>query len=53
MIQNFSDTAKAVIRRNYIAIEAYIKKQEKSQSSLTPKGSRKGTTKKPKAHIRK
>ena len=31
MIQNFWDAAKAVLRRKFIAIQAYIKKQEKSQ----------------------
>ena len=30
-VQNFWDAAKAVIRRTYIAIQAYLKKQEKSQ----------------------
>ena len=29
--QNLQDTAKAVLRGNFIAIHAYIKKQEKSQ----------------------
>ena len=42
MIQNLWDTAKAVLRGKFIAIQAYLKKQEKSQvqSNLTPKGSR-------------
>ena len=31
MIQNLWDTAKAVLRGKLIAIQAYIKKQEKSQ----------------------
>ena len=31
MIQNLWDAAKAVQRRKFIAIEAYLKKQEKSQ----------------------
>ena len=31
MIQNLWDAAKAVLRGNFIAIEAYLKKQEKSQ----------------------
>ena len=31
MIQNLWDAAKAVLRGNFIAIQAYIKKQEKSQ----------------------
>ena len=29
--QNLWDTVKAVLRRRYIAIQAYLKKQEKSQ----------------------
>ena len=31
MIQNLWDAAKAVLRRKFIAIQASIKKQEKSQ----------------------
>ena len=31
MIQNLWDAAKAVLRRKLIAIQAYLKKQEKSQ----------------------
>ena len=31
MIQNLWDTAKAVLRGKFIAIQAYLKKQEKSQ----------------------
>ena len=31
MIQNLWDAAKAVLRRKFIAIQAYLKKQEKSQ----------------------
>ena len=30
-IQNLSDAAKAVIREKFIAIQSYLKKQEKSQ----------------------
>ena len=30
-IQNLWDAAKAVLRRRFIAIQAYLKKQEKSQ----------------------
>ena len=30
-IQNLWDTIKAVLRRKFIAIQAYLKKQEKSQ----------------------
>ena len=36
MTQNPCDTAKAVLRGKFIAIQAYLKKQEKSQiSNLT------------------
>ena len=36
MIQNLWDTAKAVLRRKFIAIQSYLRKQEKSQiSNLT------------------
>ena len=31
MIQNFWDASKVVLKMKYIAIEAYLKKQEKSQ----------------------
>ena len=31
MIQNLWDAAKAVLRGKFIAIQAYVKKQEKSQ----------------------
>ena len=31
MIQNLWDAAKAVLRRKFIAIQAHLKKQEKSQ----------------------
>ena len=31
MIQNFWDAAKTVLRRKFIDIQAYLKKQEKSQ----------------------
>ena len=31
MIQNIWDTAKAVLRGKFIAIQAYLEKQEKSQ----------------------
>ena len=42
MIQNLRDAAKAVLRGKFIAIQPYLKKQEKSeiQSNLTPKGTR-------------
>ena len=42
-IQNLQDAAKAVLRGIFIAIQSYLKKQEKSQikqSNLTPKGTR-------------
>ena len=32
MIQNLWDTAKAVLRGKFIAIQVYLKKQEKSQT---------------------
>ena len=31
MIPNLGDTGKAVLRRKFIAIQSYLKKQEKSQ----------------------
>ena len=42
--QNLWDTIKAVLRGKFIAIQAYLKKQEKSQiNNLTaPKATRKG-----------
>ena len=48
MIQNLWDAAKAVLRGKFIAIESYLKKQEKSnkQSNLTPKGTRERRTNK-------
>ena len=33
MIQNLWDAAKAVLRGKFIAIQAYLKKQEKSQTN--------------------
>ena len=33
--QNLWDTVKAVLRRKFIALQAYLKKQEKSQNNLT------------------
>ena len=43
-IQNLWDTVKAVLRGKFIAIQAYLKKQEKSQinNNSTPKATRKG-----------
>ena len=49
-IQMLWDAAKAVLRGKYIATQAYLKKQEKSQiqkSNSTPKETRSRTTKKP------
>ena len=46
--QNLWDAAKAVLRGKFIAIQTYFKKQEKSQSNLTPKGPREGEQTKPK-----
>ena len=43
------DTTKAVLRRKFIAIHAYLKKEEKisnKQPNFTPQGIRKGTTSK-------
>ena len=42
---NLWDAAKAVQRGNFIAIESYLQKQEKSQSNLTPKVTRERRTK--------
>ena len=36
MIQNLWDAAKVVLRGKFIAIQSYLKKQEKSQINLTP-----------------
>jgi len=54
MVQNLWDTVKAILRRKYIAIQAYLKKQEEAQITiyLTPKGTRKSKTK-PKVSRRK
>ena len=49
-IQNLWDAAKAVLRGKFIATQAYLKKQEKSQinkqTNLTPKGTRERRTNK-------
>ena len=49
--QNLWDTVKAVLRGKFIAIQAYLKKQEKSQiNNLTlPKATRKGRNEEPQA----
>ena len=36
MVQNLWEAAKPVLRRKYTAIQAYLKKQEKSQISSLP-----------------
>ena len=48
MIQNLWDAAKAVLRGKFIAIQAYLEKQNISnkQSNLTPKGTRERRTNK-------
>ena len=48
MIWNLWGAAKAVLRGKFIAIQAYLKKQEKSliKSNLTPKGTRERRTSK-------
>lgn len=40
---NLSDAAKAVLR-TFMAVQAYLKKQEKSQSNFTPKVNRTRTS---------
>ena len=52
MIQNLPDTAKAVLRGKFIAIHAYLKKQEKSQIK-TLKELKKEKETKPKVNRRK
>ena len=49
-IQNLCDSVKAVLRGRFIAIQAYLKKQEKSkknQPNSTPKATRKGRNEEP------
>ena len=41
------DTVKAVLRGRFIALQAYLKKQEKSQISSTPKATREGRNEEP------
>ena len=48
--QNLWHTVKAVLRGRFIAIQAYLKKQEKSQINnlnSTPKATRKGINEEP------
>ena len=46
MIQNLWDTAKVILREKFIVIQAYLRKQEKSQiNNLTPKATRERTNK--------
>ena len=47
-IQNLWDTAKAVLRGKFIAVQSHLKKQEKSQitTNLTPKAPRERRKKK-------
>ena len=47
--ENLWDTVKAVLRGRFIAIHAYLKKQEKSQINnlTTPNATRKGRTEEP------
>ena len=48
--QNLWDTVKVVVRGRYIAIQAYLKKQEKKsnkQPNSTPKATRKGRNEEP------
>ena len=55
-IQTLWDAAKAVLRGKYIAIQAYLKKQEKSQIQNltgTPKGNRSKTAKTPQTQQKK
>ena len=48
VIQNLWDAAKAVLREKFVAIQSYLKKQEKSQkqSNFTPRGTRERRTNK-------
>ena len=46
--QNLWDTVKAVLRGRFIAIQTYLKKQEKSQiNNSTPKATREGRKEEP------
>ena len=45
---NLWDSVKAVLRGRFIAIQAYLKKQEKSQiNNTTPKATREGRNEEP------
>ena len=48
-IQNLWDTVKAVLRGRFIAIQAYLRKQEKKSNNLnsTPKATREGRNEEP------
>ena len=46
--QNLWDTVKALLRGRFIALQAYLKKQEKSQiNNPTPKATREGRNEEP------
>ena len=51
LTQNLWDTVKAVLRGRFIALQAYLKKQEKSQINNltlhTPKATREGRNEEP------
>ena len=51
--QNLWDTVKAVLRGIFIALQAYLKKQEKSQINLTLNHLEKEEMKNPRVSIRK
>ena len=51
--QNLLDTAKALLRGNFIALQAYLRKIEKFQSNPTPKKTPRRTTTKPRVSRRK
>ena len=45
--QNLWDTVKAMLRGRFIAIQAYLKKQEKKKPNSTPKATSKGRNEEP------
>ena len=51
--QNLWDTVKAVLRGRFIALQAYLKKQEKSEINLTLNHLEKEEIKNPRVSIRK